>query len=123
MPSHDYFVEMTFPPFATLPAPAEVAAFAETMALPTLEACQALVASGRIAAGGPALAAIGFYFIARADSPQDLEDMLSGLALWPRALTRVVPLGTFESRATTMRRRLRQLQAAPTEGAGQPAAA
>jgi hypothetical protein len=118
MSSHEYLVEMTFAPFATLPAPAEVAAFAEKMALPTLEACRALAESGQIAAGGPALGAIGFHFIARAASPEDLEAMLSSLPLWPRAQTRVVPLGTFQGRLETLRRRLSQLSSV-----GQPAAA
>lgn len=112
MPSHEYLVEMTFAPFATLPSPAELAAFGEKMALPTLEACRALSEAGRIVAGGPALGAIGFHFIARADSPQDLEEMLSGLPLWPRAQTRVVPLGTFEGRAGRLRSRLAQVKAA-----------
>ena len=112
MPSHEYLVEMTFAPFASLPSPAELSAFAEKMALPTLEACRALSESGRIAAGGPALGAIGFHFIARADSPQDLEEMLSSLPLWPRAQTRVVPLGSFEGRAGRLRGRLSQARAA-----------
>jgi len=77
MSSPQYLVEMAFAPFANLPSPAELTAFAEKMALPTLEACRALAEAGRIVAGGPALGAIGFHFIARADSPQELEEMLA----------------------------------------------
>jgi hypothetical protein len=106
MTSHEYLVEMTFAPFATLPSPQEVVTFAERFALPTLEALEKLVAAGRILAGGPALAAVGFSFIARAASPEELEEMVTGLPLWPRAHTRIVPLGTFESRAATIRGRL-----------------
>jgi hypothetical protein len=104
--SHDYLVEMTFAPFATLPTPQEAATFAQRFALPTLEALENLAAAGRIRAGGPLLAAPGFSFIARASSPGDLEEMVAGLPLWTRAQTRVVPLGTFEGRAATIRNRL-----------------
>jgi hypothetical protein len=106
MTSHDYFVEMTFAPFATLPSPQEVVSFAERLALPTLEALEKLVSTGRILAGGPSLAAVGFSFIARAASPEELEEMVTGLPLWPRAQTRIVPLGTFGGRAATIRGRL-----------------
>ena len=104
--SHDYLVEMTFTPFGTPPTPPELVSFTERFVLPTLEACQKLREAGRILAVGPALAAVGFSFIARVTSPQELEDMVGGLPLWPRAQTRVVPLGTFESRAATVRQRL-----------------
>jgi hypothetical protein len=107
MASHDYLVEMSFAPFASLPSPQEVVTFAERFALPTLETLGKLAASGRILAGGTALASVGFSFIARAGTPQELEDMVAGLPLWARAQTRVVPLGTFEGRAATIRERLR----------------
>ena len=116
----DYLVEMNFAPFASLPSPQELVAFSERMALPTLEALDRLLASGRIVAGGPTLAAIGFSFIARAESPQALEDMVSALPLWPRSQTRVVALGTFASRAATMRERLAKAKAAA--GAQEPVA-
>jgi hypothetical protein len=106
MPYHDYLIEMTFTPFASLLTPQEVVAFTERFALPTLDALQNLAAAGRILAGGTPLAAAGFSFIARVSSPEDLEEMVTGLPLWTRAQTRVVPLGTFESRAATIRNRL-----------------
>lgn len=114
MPNHDYLVEMTFTPFGSLLTPQEVIAFTERFALPTLDGLQKLAAAGRILAGGTPLAAAGFSFIARASSPEDLEEMVTGLPLWTRAQTRVVPLGTFESRAATVRNRLaRAREAAP----------
>jgi hypothetical protein len=112
MPSHDYLIEMSFAPFASLPSPQEVVTFAERFALPTLEALEGLAAAGRIVAGGPALASVGFAFIARAASPQELEEMVAGLPLWTRAQTRVVALGTFESRAATIRGRLQKAREA-----------
>ena len=115
MTAHDYLVEMTFAPFGSLLSPQEVVRFSERFVLPTLDACQKLRDAGRIVAGGTALAAVGFTFIARADSPQELEDMVAGLPLWTRAQTRVVPLGTFESRATAVRQRLAQTKARTQE--------
>lgn len=112
MTTADYLVEMTFPPFASLPAPQDVATFTERFVLPTLDACEKWTSAGRILAGGPLLAATGFTFIARAESPAQLEDMIGGLPLWPRAQTRIVPLGTFAQRAATVRQRLERLRAA-----------
>jgi hypothetical protein len=105
-PAHDYLVEMTFAPFATLPTPQEAVAFAENLALPSIEALEQLVAEGRIVAGGTNLAAAGFTFIARVSAPLELEEMLGRLPLSVRAQTRVVPLGTFGSRAATIRARV-----------------
>ena len=117
MPSLDYLVEMTFDPFATLLGPQEITAFGERMALPTIEALRGLAESGRILAGGTFLAASGFIFIARVSSPQELDEMMIGLPLFPRARTRVVPLGTFESRGAALRERLDRAKAAqPAQG-------
>jgi hypothetical protein len=115
MTSHDYLVEMSFAPFASLPSPQEVVTFGERFALPTLEALERLAATGQIVAGGPALASVGFAFIARASSPQELEDMVAGLPLWARAQTRVVALGTFNSRAATIRVRLQKAREAAAQ--------
>lgn len=106
MTSHDYHIEMTFQPFASILAPREAAAFARRFALPTLEALEKLSSSGTILAGGSFLAAGGFSFIMRAASPEEMEDILTRLPLWPRAQTRVVPLGTFGRRAAAIRERL-----------------
>lgn len=116
----DYLVEMEFTPFSHVPTPQEALSFAERFVQPTLVACQRLLAAGRILAGGTALAATRFVFIARSDSPPELEDMLAALPLWPRAQTRVVPLGTFENRARIAEDRIASLR---THLAGQPAPA
>jgi hypothetical protein len=120
MKSHEYLVEMNFAPFASPSPPQELVAFIERMALPTLDALGKLASSGRIAAGGPALAASGFSFVVRAESPEGLEEMVAGLPLWPRAQTRVVPLGTFAGRAAAIRGRLAKAKAAaqPAPGRG-----
>ena len=106
-----YLVEMNFTPFANLPDPAELIVFLERMALPTFTALEQLERSGRIRAGGTALAAVGLSFIIRAESPQELEETIAGLPLWPRAQTRVQALGSFAWRAAAARERLAQLKA------------
>jgi hypothetical protein len=104
--THEYLVEMTFAPFATLPTPQEAIAFAENLALPSLEALEKLAADGLIVAGGTNLASAGFTFIARVSAPQELEETLARLPLAVRAQTRVLPLGTFGSRIATIRARI-----------------
>lgn len=106
MSTQQYLVEMSFQPFATIPSPAELRAFTERFVLPTLEACERLVAAGRIVAGGTTLAAVGFTFVAQAESGDELEQTIASLPLWGRSQTRVVPLGTFASRAASIRARL-----------------
>jgi hypothetical protein len=111
MHAHEYLVEMDFTPFATLLTPKESASFTENMALPTLEALEGFAKSGRIRAGGARLAAGGFSFIAEATSPQDLEEMVTSLPLWPRAQVRVVALAPFSGRTASMRGRLAEAKA------------
>lgn len=121
MTSHDYLVEMSFAPFPTLPSPPELITFSERFVQPTLDACQRLMAEGRILAGGTALGAVGFHFIARASSAQEFEDMLTSLPLWPRAQTRIVPLGTFENRARLTSNRLHQIKSLVPPALPEPA--
>lgn len=111
MPFHDYLVEMNFAPFASLPSPQEAITFTERFVKPTLEACRRLLAAGEILAGGPPLATTGLIFIARASSPEALEEMIVALPLWTRAQTRVVPLGTFDRRQRLTDDRLRKTKA------------
>jgi hypothetical protein len=47
-----------------------------------------------------------FAFIVRAESSQELEDMLASLSIWSRAQTTISPLGSFKSRAASVRQRL-----------------
>ena len=111
----DYLIEMKVAPTAAVLTPQEGIAFTERYVLPTLVACEQLVAAGKIVAGGTTLGAMGFAFIARAEFPQQLEDIVGSLPIWPRAQTTVMPLGTFEARAATVRQRLASNQAAARE--------
>lgn len=117
----EYFVEMKLAPTANVPSPQEGLAFTERFVVPTLEAFERLCADGIIVAGGPVVASMSFAFIARADSPRQLEEIVAALPLWPRAVTTVTPLARFSDRAETVRRRVAKLRAslddasAPTE--------
>jgi hypothetical protein len=112
MTTVDYLIEMKPVPTGTVLSPAEGAAFTERFVLPTLEACERLVASGKIVAGGPLLGTTTFSFILRAESAQEAEAMVTSLPFWPRTQTSLVPLGSFEQRAAAVRQRLAAGQAA-----------
>ena len=111
MTSSEYLVEMTFTPYASLLSPQEIVTFIERMALPTMEMLEKLVASGRIRAGGAALASGNVSFIAGAASPQELEEMVFSLPLTPRSEVRILPLSTFGTRAEMIRGRLARAKA------------
>ena len=114
MPTNDYLVEMKIAPSANILTREEGIAFTERFVLPTLQTCENLTASGKILAGGPILGAMGFAFIARADSARHLEDIVGSLAIWPRAQTTIVALGTFATRAAAVRERLASNKAVRT---------
>jgi hypothetical protein len=111
MTKQEYLVEMKIAPAANVPTPPEGIAFTERFVLPTLDACERLQAEGHIVAGGPLLAGLGFTFIARTDSAQQLEDIVSSLPLWPRSQTTIVPLGSFSARTRHVQQRLAALKA------------
>jgi hypothetical protein len=110
MTTADYLIEMKIAPTGTILSPREGIAFTERYVLPTLDACRELTAAGTIVAGGPAIAAMTFTFVLRARSPEHVEEIVSGLPIWPRAQTTIVPLGTFEHRAANVRQRLAKVK-------------
>ena len=106
-----YLVEMKLVPVSVIPTPAEALAFSERFVLPTLEGLQRLHESGRIVAGGPAAAGTAFAFVMRAGSPDELDNALGALPLWPRCETKVTPLVRFDRRLARARERLVALRA------------
>jgi hypothetical protein len=115
----DYLVDMTVAASSTILTPEEGVAFAERYVLPTLDTLEGLQASGRIVAGGPLAGAMRFTFIARAESSQELEDVLASLSIWSRAQTTVSPLGSFKSRAGRVRQRLLSSREQANDGSSQ----
>ena len=109
----DYLVELRVPPGGAGATAAEGIAFIEHFVLPTLVRCRELRAAGRIVAGGPVTGAIALALVVRAESQQELDELIESLPLWGRAGTTVAPLTTFEGREAAVRRKLAALQALP----------
>jgi len=85
--------------------------FIEQFILPTLELCKQLQTDHKILAGGPVSGAVALILIVNAESVQELDDLLTGLPVWPRMETEVTPLTTFDGRAMSLRPRLDRLKA------------
>jgi muconolactone delta-isomerase len=77
---------------------------------PTLQLCRKLQDEKKILAGGPISGTIGLVLVVKADSAKELDDLVTSLPVWPRMETEVTPLTTFEDRALSIQRRLRNSQ-------------
>lgn len=73
---------------------------------PTLELCKKLQDEKKILAGGPVSGTIGLALVVNTDSAKELDDLVTGLPVWPRMETEVTPLTTFDDRALSIQRRL-----------------
>lgn len=82
----------------------------EEYIVPTLQMCGKLLGEKRILAGGPVSGAVALVLLVQAESAQELDDLITGLPVWPRMETKVTPLTTFEGRAQTVRFKLEQLK-------------
>src|SRR5262245_139488 len=107
----NYLVQMQLAESGRSTTPAEGLAFIEHYVLPTLDLGRKLQEDGRILAGGPIGGAIGLAFIIHADSAFEIDDIVESLPLWPRMITTVTPLTTWEGRAAALRPRLDRLKA------------
>jgi muconolactone delta-isomerase len=87
----------------------------EEFILPTLELCKKLQEEKKILAGGPTSGAIGLVLLVKAESAQELDDLVIGLPIWPRMETQVIPLTTFDARRRSLLPRLEQLKAQSRE--------
>jgi hypothetical protein len=109
-----YLVDMRLADSGRSTTPGESLIFLEQYILPTLEQCERLTSEERIVAGGPISGAIGLAFIIRAESARQIDEIVAGLAVWPRMVTTVTPLTTFADRAAALRPRLERLRAGQT---------
>ncbi len=105
-----YLVQMKLVPQGRPTTPEEGTAFIEQFIFPTLELCQKLQDEKKILAGGPMSGAVGLALIVSAESAEQLDDVITGLPVWPRMETQVMPLTTFEGRAESLRPRLERLK-------------
>ena len=112
----DYLVDMRLADSARSATPAEGLTFVEQYILPTLELGEKLAADQRILAGGPVSGTIGLAFIIRADSAAEIDEIVTGLPVWPRMVTMVTPLTTWAGRRTALRSRLDRLRAGQMPG-------
>ena len=104
-----YLVQMKLAGSSRPATSAEGIAFIERLILPTLELCKKLEAEGKILSGGPISGAVELALIVRAESAQELDDLLTSLPVWPRMETTITPLTSFDGRAQSVRTRLEQL--------------
>ena len=95
----------------------EGVAFIEQFILPTLELCKKLEGERTILGGGPTSGAVALALIVSAESIQELDDLITGLPVWPRMETTVTPLTSFEGRMQSVRARLEQIKAQMQAGA------
>jgi muconolactone delta-isomerase len=101
-----YLVQMKIVAQARPSTLAEGVVFFDEYIHPTLQLCEKLQDDGKILAGGPISGAIGLVLLVRADSPRELDDLITSLPVWPRMETDVTPLTTFEDRALSIQQRL-----------------
>jgi muconolactone delta-isomerase len=106
-----YLVEMKLVPQGRPTTREQGAAFVEQYILPTLELCKKLRDEKKILAGGPKSGAIELAFVVNADSARELDDIVTGLPVWPLMETQITPLTTFEGRADALGPRLERLRA------------
>src|SRR5215831_17056728 len=84
--------------------------FIEQVILPTLARAEQLVADKKIVAGGPVLGRIALRFILEVDSPQEVDQLVSSLPIWPLAERKITPLVGFEDRRNSVQRFLEILE-------------
>src|SRR5215831_11543115 len=84
--------------------------FIEQVILPTLARAEQLVAEKRIVAGGPVLGCIALRFIVEVESPQEVDQLVSSLPIWPLAESKVTPLVGFADRRNGVRAILESLK-------------
>lgn len=101
-----FLVQMKLVAQARPASPEAGATFFNGYIRPTLELGRKLMDQKKILAGGPISGAIGLALIVNADSPRELDEVLTSLPVWPFMEVEVTPLTTFEDRAQTIQRRL-----------------
>ena len=101
-----YLVQMKLADSVRPRSPEEAIGFIEQYVFPTLDVCDKLLEEKKIVAGGPLGGAIALAVVVRAESIQELEDLVESLPVWPLMQTTVTPLTSFAGRRDAVRRRL-----------------
>ena len=113
-----YLVQLRLKSGASPKTQEEGVAFIEQYIYPTLDLGKKLQAEKKIIAGGPVSGNIVLALIVSADSAQELDDVVTGLPVWPLMDTEVTPLSTFDARKQALVPRLEKLnnEARKSEG-------
>ena len=107
----NYLIEMKLADSARPKSPQDGVTFIEGFVLPSLEILDQLQKEGRLLAGGPVAGAIELALIVRAESVQELDELVESLPVWVLMETRVVPLQTLSGRATAVQHKLESFRA------------
>jgi muconolactone delta-isomerase len=110
-----YLVELDHVKSGQTATPETARSFIEQIIFPTLERAKQLLAEKKILAGGTVVGRVAFRFIVEADSPQELDRIITSLPLWPLAETRVTPLLAFTDRREHVAALLEKLTAKLSE--------
>jgi muconolactone delta-isomerase len=93
-----FLVELDHVKSGVMPTPEASRAFIEQIIFPTIARAEQLLAEKKILAGGPVAGRIAIRFILEADSPKEVDRIITSLPLWTVAETRVTPLIAFSDR-------------------------
>ncbi len=106
-----YLVQMKLADSGRSTSPQEGVSFIEQFVLPTLELCKKLQEEKKILAGGPVGGAIALALVIKAESIQELDELIQSFPIWPRMETTVTPLTSFEGRMVAVRPKVERLRA------------
>ncbi len=93
-----FLVELDHMKSGPPPTPEAGRAFIEQVIFPTLARADQLVAEKKIVAGGPVTGRVALRLMIDADSPEQVDRIVSSLPIWTQAETRITPLITFAER-------------------------
>ncbi len=110
-----FLVELDHVKSGLASAPEASRTFIEQIIFPTIARAEQLVAEKKIVAGGPVAGRIALRLIIEAESPQELDRIITSLPLWPLAETRVTPLIAFAERRQHVQRLLDGLKQNQTQ--------
>jgi len=88
--------------------------FIERVIFPTLARAEELTAARKILSGGPVVGRVALRFVFEVDSAAEVDRLITSLAIWPYAETRVTPLLALRERRDHVRSLLADLASAAT---------
>lgn len=105
-----FLVELDHVKSGSLATPEAGRAFIEQVIFPTLARADQLVAEKKLIAGGPVIGRVALRLMIDADSPEQVDRIVSSLPIWTQAETRITPMITFAERRDHVRALLEGLK-------------